>query len=146
MDSTVEGLINDCIHLQHEIDLLTPIIISLSPTSNKGKMMEANIPKLGQTEIREKLRQLKNPLKIKAEYILRIKELENILANLAELLEEEEFEIDKFRFLLSEDQFDWLTSHQGEIKKYLRGIELGQRQEKEDRERRKTLNSLRIHS
>jgi hypothetical protein len=146
MDPMVEGLINNCVHLQHEIDLLIPIVISLSPSSNKREIMEANIPKLGRLEIREKLKQLKNPVKIKAEYTSRIKELENILADLAEILEEEEFEIDRFRFLLSEDQFDWLTSHQGEIKKYLRGIELGKRGEKEDRERRETLNPLRIPS
>jgi hypothetical protein len=52
------------------------------------------------------------------EYMLNMKELENKLANLAELLEQEEFQIDKFRSRLSEDHFNWLVSYKKETKKY----------------------------
>jgi len=123
-DQKVEELINDCIHLQHEIGLLTPIILFLSPSFNIENMMKPKMSKLGRLKIREKLEQFSSPAKIKFEYILNIKELENKLVNLAELLEEEEFELDKFRFQLPEDQFDWLVSHKKEIKKHLKGIEL----------------------
>jgi hypothetical protein len=124
MDQKVEELINNCIDLQHEIGLLAPIILFLSPSSNIEKTMEANMPKPGRFTVRKKLEQLNSPDKIKTEYTLRIKEFESKLADVAELLEEEEFEIDKFRSRLSEGQLDWLTSHKKEIKKHLKGIEL----------------------
>lgn len=106
------------------MDILTPIILFLSPSPNIEKMIEYKKYKAMRLKIKERLERLNSPARIKAEYILRIKELENKLADLAELLEEEEFELDKFRYRLSEDQFDWLVSHKGKIKKYLRGIEL----------------------
>jgi hypothetical protein len=56
--------------------------------------------------------------------MLNVKELENKLANLAELLEEDEFDVAKFSSRLSEDQLNWLVTHKKEIKKHLRGIEL----------------------
>jgi hypothetical protein len=46
------------------------------------------------------------------------------LADLAELLEGEEFELEKFRSQIPGDQFDRLVSHKKEIKKHLRGIKL----------------------
>jgi len=123
-DQKVEGLISDCICLQHEIGLLTPIILFLSPSFNVENMMKPKLSKAGRLKIRDKLEQFSSPAKLKFEYVLIIKELENRLANLAELLEEEEFELNKFRPRLSEDQFDWLVSNKKEIKKHLRGIEI----------------------
>ena len=124
MDQKVEELINDCIHLQHEIGLLTPIILFLSPSFNLENMTKPKISNSGRLKIRDKLEQFNSAAKIKIEYMLNIKELENKLANLAELLEEEEFELGKFNSRLSEDQFNWLVSHKKEIKKHLRGVEL----------------------
>jgi hypothetical protein len=127
MDQKAEELINDCMSLQHEIGLLTPIILFLSPSFNTEKMLKPKISGAGRSKIRDKLEQFNGAAKIKTEYTLKIKELEDRLAELAELLEEDEFETGKFRSRLSEDQFDWLVSHKKEIKKHLGGIDLGQR-------------------
>ncbi len=123
----IEGLINDCINLQHEIGLLTPIILFLSPSFNAENRMTPKISSAGRLKIRDKLEQFNGAARIKTEYMLKIKELEDRLAELAELLEEDEFEIDRFRSRLSEEQFDWLASHKKEIKKHLEGIDLGLR-------------------
>ena len=123
-DQKVEELINDCIYLQHEVGLLTPIILFLSPSFNVENMMKPKMSNAGRLKIRDKLEQFSGTAKIKMEYMLKAKELENKLANLAELMEEEEFELGKFSSWLSEDQFNWLVSHKKEIKKHLRGIEL----------------------
>ncbi|NWG02493.1 MAG: hypothetical protein HXY44_06535 [Syntrophaceae bacterium] len=123
-DQKVEELIMDCIHLQQEIGLLTPIVLFLSPSFNIQNTMEPEMSNLGRLKIRDKLEQFSSPGKIKFEYLLSIRELENKLGNLAELLEEEEFDLNKFRCRLTEDQYDWLVSHKKEIKKHLRGIEL----------------------
>jgi hypothetical protein len=124
MDQKVEELINNCTKLQHEIGPLTPIILFLSPSFSLGNMMKPKISNAGRLNIRDTLKQFGSPAKIKMEYLLNIKELENKLANLAELLEEEEFDIGRFRPRLSEDQFNWLAVHKKDIKKHLRGIEL----------------------
>ena len=145
-DQKVEELINGCIHLQHEIGLLTPIILFLSPSFNIENMMKPKISKAGWLKIRDKLEQFSSPAKIKVEYLLNIKELENKLADLAELLEEEECELDKFRFQLPEDQFDWLVSHQKEIKKHLKGIELKWGDKNGNEEHGKAQGPLRMRS
>jgi hypothetical protein len=44
------------------------------------------------------------------------------LTNIAEILEDKEFELEKFKSQLSEDQYSWLISHKKEIKKHLKGI------------------------
>lgn len=124
MDQKVERLINDCINLQHEIGLLTPIILFLSPSFNAENMMKRKISNVGRLKIRDKLEQLTGAAEVKMEYRLNIQALDDRLAKLADLLEEDEFEIGKFRSRLSEDQFNWLVSHKKEIKKHLRGIDL----------------------
>jgi len=124
MNQKVEQLIDDCINLQHEIGLLTPIILFLSPSFNVESMGKPKMSNAGRLKIRDKLEQFNNAESVKTEYMLKVKEFENKLATLAELLEEEEFELGKFSSRLSEDQFNWLVSHKKEIKIHLRGIEL----------------------
>jgi hypothetical protein len=124
MDQKVEELIKDCVRLQHEIGLLTPIILFLSPSFNLENMTKPKISNSGRLKIRDKLEQFSSAARIKTEYMLNVKELENKLANLAELLEEDEFDVAKFSSRLSEDQLNWLVTHKKEIKKHLRGIEL----------------------
>jgi hypothetical protein len=72
----------------------------------------------------EKLARLLGPEKVKAEYSRSIKKLNLRLSDLAERLEEEEFEIEKLRPQLSEDQFSWLSIHKKDLKKHLTGIEI----------------------
>jgi predicted RNase H-like nuclease (RuvC/YqgF family) len=60
--------------------------------------------------------------KVKAEYARHIRQLDLKLSDLAERLEEEDFEIEKLRSQLSEDQFSWLLSHKKDLKKHLKGI------------------------
>jgi len=124
MDQKVEELINDCIHLQHEIGLLTPIVLFLSPSFHGEDMVKPKILNAGRLKIRNKLKQFDGVARVKTEHMLNVKQLENKLANLAELLEEEEFELGKYSSRLSKDHFHWLVSHKKEIKKHLRGIEL----------------------
>jgi hypothetical protein len=124
MDQKVEELVKECKKLQHEISLLTPIILFLSPSFSAENMAVPTISSAERLKIRDKLERSGSPARIKMEYMMDIKELEKKLANLAELLEEEEFEIGKFRSQLSEDHFHWLVSHKKEIKQHLRGFEL----------------------
>ena len=124
MDQSIGEVINECVQLQDEIGLLTPIILSLSPSLSLGKMAANEISKAGRKKFREKFERLLGLEKVKAEYARSIKELSLKLSDLAERLEEEGFEIEKLRSQLSEDQFSWLLSHNKDLKKHLKGIEL----------------------
>ena len=124
MDQGIGELINECAQLQHELGLLTPIIVSLSPTLNMGKMAAHEISKAGREKFREKLERYLGLEKIKAEYARSMRELNLKLTNLAEHLEEEEFEIEILQSQLTEDQYTWLLSHKKDLKNHLKGIEL----------------------
>ncbi len=129
MDREAKELINDCIHLQREISQVAPIIFFLSSSHNVKEAINHRISNVDPSKIRLKFKQFGSSTKIKIEYLRNLREFENKLADLAELLEEEEFEIDRLRSRLSENQFNWLVSHKKEIKNRLRGIELGERKE-----------------
>ena len=120
----VGELINECVQLQHEIGLLTPIIFSLSPSLNMEKIAAKEISKASREKFKEKFERLLGSEKVKAEYARSIKELNFKLSELAERLEEEGFEIERLRYQLSEDQYTWLRSHKKDLKKHLKGIEL----------------------
>ena len=117
-------LISNCAQLQHEIALLTPIILSLSPSLSMEKIAAKEIPKGSREKFKEKLERLMGLEKVKAEYARSIKEFNLKLSDLAERLEEEGFEIEKLRSQLSEDQFSWLLTYKKDIKKHLRGIQI----------------------
>ena len=122
MDQSLGEMINECVQLQDEIGLLTPIILSLSPSLNMGKMAANEISKAGRRKFKEKFERLLGLEKVKAEYARHIRQLDLKLSDLAERLEEEDFEIEKLRSQLSEDQFSWLLSHMKDLKKHLKGI------------------------
>jgi len=115
-------MINECAELQDEIALLTPIILSLSPSLNMEKITAKGIPKASREKFREKFERLLGLEKVKAEYARHIRQLDLKLSDLAERLEEEGFEIENLRSQLSEDQFSWLLSHMKDLKKHLKGI------------------------
>jgi predicted RNase H-like nuclease (RuvC/YqgF family) len=122
MDQSIGEMINECAELQDEIALLTPIILSLSPSLNMEKITAKGIPKASREKFREKLERLMGLEKVKAEYARHIRQLDLKLSELAERLEEEDFEIEKLRFQLSEDQLSWLLSHKKDLKNHLKGI------------------------
>jgi predicted RNase H-like nuclease (RuvC/YqgF family) len=122
MDRSIGEMINECAQLQDEMALLTPIILSLSPSLNMEKIVAEGIPKASREKFREKFERLLGLEKVKAEYARHIRQLDLKLSELAERLEEEDFEIEKLRSQLSEDQLSWLLSHKKDLKKPLKGI------------------------
>ena len=121
MDNELRHLIIECIQLEHELGLLTPVMLFLNPSWNVQETVTAKARSI----FRDKWNLLGGWDKVKTKYTLQEKELERKLSDLAELLEEEGFEIESFKSGLTEDQFSWLFSQKGKIKKHLRGIDLG---------------------
>ena len=121
----VKGLIEGCIQLQQELDLLTPVMLFLNPSWHLEKAGTKQLSAKGRLKFREKWKNLGGWDRVRIEYVLQERELEKRLSELAEVLEEEGFEIESFRSRLTEDQFSWILSQKGRIKKHLRGIEVG---------------------
>jgi hypothetical protein len=124
MDQSIGETINECVQLQDEIALLTPIILSLSPSLSMENMAAKEISKASREKFKEKLQRLLGLDKVKAEYARNLRELSLKLSDLAEQLGEEGFEIERLRPRLSEDQFSWLIVHTKELKRHLKGIEI----------------------
>jgi hypothetical protein len=125
MHAEIRSLIAKCIQLEEELGLLTPVMLFLNPSWNVQEIGETTVAAKTRLRFRQKWNLLGGWDKIKREYDLQERELERKLSDLAEFLEEEGFEIESFKSGLTEDQFSWLFSQKGKIKKHLRGIDLG---------------------
>ena len=76
--------------------------------------------------LRERWKQLGGWDRVRIEYVHQERALKERLSDLAEILEEKGFEIERFKPELSEEQFSWLLSQKGTIKRHLKGIEIGE--------------------
>jgi len=125
MNERIAALIDDCIELQNELGLLTPIILHLDPSWSPNRTATDQVTSLNQRRFMEKWKQLGGWERIKGEYVRQGRELSQKLSDLAELLEEEGFDLERFSFGLSQNQLFWLHSEKGTIKKHLRGVPVG---------------------
>ena len=125
MQREIRDLIAECIQLEQELGLLTPVMLFLNPSWNVQETSKQSVSARARTRFTEKWNLLGGWDKIKTEFVHQEKELARRLSDLAELLEEEGFEVEKFRLRISEDQFGWLLSQKGRIKKHLLGIDIG---------------------
>jgi len=123
MGRTIGELINECIRLQDEISLSTPILFALSPSLNMEKMLSQGISKTSGNKMKEKVERSLGLEKVKAEYARRLRDINLTLLELAERLEEVGFEIEKLRPQLSEGQHVWLLTHKKDLMSHLKGFE-----------------------
>ena len=83
MEQSIAELVNECVQLQDEIGLLTPIILSLSPSLNIGKIPTDEISKASRRKFKERFERLLGLEKVKAEYARHIRQLDLKLSDLA---------------------------------------------------------------
>ncbi len=125
MNQEIAALIDECIRLQNELSLLTPIFLLLDSSRSPNGTATDKVTSLNRKRFKEKWKQLGGWERIKREYIRQERELSQKLSDLAELLEEEGFDVERFRPGLSQGQFLWLHSEKGSIKKHLTGVAIG---------------------
>jgi hypothetical protein len=116
----LSALVGTVMRLESEMIHVLRLFVSLIPPSQKRQLKIPEIP--NQSELKEEAKKIGGNVlwdkfnKIKEEY-------DNKSSELAEYLEEKEFEIDAFENQLSESQILWIRSHLVEIKARLKGIE-----------------------
>jgi len=125
MNQEIVALIDECVQLQNELGLLTPILLLLDPSWRPNGTPTYRVTSLNRKRFMEKWEQLGGLERIKKEYYLQERKLSQKLSDLAELLEKEGFDIERFRSGLSQEQFVWLDSEKGTVKKHLRGVAIG---------------------
>jgi len=109
----MEQLISECQRIESGKGELDALLSKLRPDSEWLRCAAGSIP-------HGKVKKLRDQGEALAE--LADHERNHKLADLAELLEEEEFDLEIFKSHLREDHYYWLYSRQKEIKKSLRGI------------------------
>jgi hypothetical protein len=123
MNHEIGELIDECIHLQNEIGLLSPIMLSyFSPKAFKD-MVSGESSASKKSQYRARWEQISGLDKMRNFYTLQLKALHQNFSDLAKQIETSRLRIEEFQSLLPEDQFSWLVSHQREIKNYLQKIE-----------------------
>jgi len=126
MGQQIAKLVERCIDSQNEIVRLLAIgLASLAPSKSR-EILGVEIPKERQAELREEGKKLGRADEVLRKYKDRLEEHRKNLSELAEFLEEDGggASIDKFKNDLGTDQFSWLESHIGDIKKHLKGVEI----------------------
>ena len=126
MSFEIGKLIDECKRLRIELAGLFSMEIALcAPSVIKGLVGEemAKIILENQGELRKDCNEL-GLEKVRKKRDLIRKELDSKYSELAEVLEDEGFETEKFMVQLNNDQFSWLISNIKELKQHLRGIKL----------------------
>jgi hypothetical protein len=111
----LEKLIRECQRIESGKGELYTLLSKLSPDSQWRRYTAGSIQQ-------GRVRKLRDRAEALAE--LADQERNQKMADLAELLEEEGFDLEIFRSHLREDHYYWLYSRHKEIKKSLRGIQL----------------------
>ena len=123
MNLEISRSIDECIQLQNEIGLLSPIMLSyFSPKAFKD-MASGERFASKTSKYRARWEQISGLNKMRNFYTLQLRQLHQKFSDLAKQIEASRLRIEEFQSLLPEDQFSWLISHQGEIKSYLQKIE-----------------------
>jgi hypothetical protein len=121
----IAKLVERCITSQNEIVRLSAIALASLAPSKTREILGVEIPKERQAELREEGKRFGGIDTVLRKYREGLEEYRKNLSELAEFLEEGGGSlINKFRNDLGADQFSWLESHIGDIKKHLKGIEI----------------------
>ncbi len=125
MTEELKQLIDDCMTMWAEYFELLSIKIAMIPSWVLIKYFKVEMmPEEEQKELREKCQKLGGREEVDKKYNSLRKDLNEKFAVLAEILDEEDFEIEHFRTVLNQKQYSWLSSHASEIKKQLKGIDI----------------------
>lgn len=124
MTQKIRNLIDECIDLESSLGHFTLMILTLSfPLSEIEKWL-GEIPQEMLTKLKNECADLGGLSTVRERVKACNKNYRNKLSELAECLENEEFQIGRFRLGLNDKQLSWLKSHVKKIKEELKGIEI----------------------
>ena len=123
MNHEIGELIDQCIRLQNEIGLLSPIMLSHFSLKDFKGMTSGESSASSKSKYRARWEQMSGLDKMRNLYRLQLRELHENFLTIAKQIETSPLGIEEFKSLLSEHQFSWLISHQGEIRNSLYKIE-----------------------
>ena len=124
MSQEIGSLIDQCMDFESSIGHFALMILTLNFPLSEVERLVGEIPQELVTKLKNECAEM-GGLSAMRERSKGCKEnYRNKLSELAECLENEEFQAEKFRLGLNEKQFSWLKSHISKIKEELKGIEI----------------------
>lgn len=120
MDQSIVELLKECMRLESEWKSLTAMLILLDPPSEVRKYFGGEMFKI-QSELREDVNKMEGIDEVITKHRLADEAYAASLSQLAESLDEEDFNIAGIESKVCAEQFSWLRSHIGKIKIALKG-------------------------
>ena len=127
MDQRIGQIIDECVRLENELRLLTPLLFYMNPSWNIRKLNAPEISDEGWQRVKTTMKKLGNADKVENHYVLQERELRERLSALADLMDDDDFDINLWKPQLTRDQFAWLASQKSQIKQHLQGISFSSR-------------------
>jgi hypothetical protein len=124
MTQEIGNLIDECMDLESSLGHLALMILTLRFPLSEVESSLGEIPQEMLTKLKNECMDIGGWSVVKERFKTCNEDYRNKLSELAECLENEEFEIEGLRFGLNEKQFSWLKSHVKRIKEQLKGIEI----------------------
>ena len=124
--SQLKDLVQECMTIGNGLKEVGAIILAMIPPWmwKYHFKEEMPFPQEEQKELKEKGRSIGGWEEVNKRYDSIRKEYDERVSILAGMLEEEDFEIDRLKGDLTEEQISWINSHMGEIKQHLSGVEI----------------------
>jgi hypothetical protein len=120
MEQSIAGLLKECIRLESEWKTFTAMLILLDPPSEVRKYFGGEMFKI-QSELKDDVKKMGGVDEVVRKHRLTDEGYAERLSQLAENLDEVDFNIAEFESQVSAEQFSWLKSHIGKIKIALKG-------------------------
>ena len=122
MNQHIGQIIDECVRLENELSFLTPLLFYMNPSWHTKKLNTPEISEEGWERLKSTMQKLGNADNVKTHFVLQERKLKTRLSVLANLLDDDGFDISRWKPQLTNDQFAWLASQKGQIKQHLQGI------------------------
>jgi len=120
MEQSIAELLKECMRLESESKPLTAMLILLDPPPEVRKYFGGEMFKI-QSELREDVEKMGGVDEVVRKHRLADEAYADKLSELAENLDEQDFNIAEIESKVSSEEFLWLKSHIGKIKIALKG-------------------------
>ena len=114
----IEELVGRCMRFENEMARMITIGIAYCSPSEVRKKMGIEIPSDKRSKLKQEGDRLGGFNKVIKKHSSISEEYDNCLLQMARLLEEDGFDVKRFKSNLNESQYSWLRSRVGEIRKH----------------------------
>ena len=124
MSQEIGNLIDECMDLESSLARFALMNLTLNVPPSEVERLLGEIPQEMLVKLKNECAEIGGLSAVRDRSKACSENYRNKLSELAGCLEDEEFEIERFRLGLNDEQLLWLKSHVKRIKKELKGIQI----------------------